>query len=289
MHYLNSLNKVQKTTNDERHTKNRRKNNAKHEQRHRYRRIKQASTQRHRKVFTKHKRIYTQTKNKKFGKRRKPEKNDTMLSNRIIFARQVVSVMGRRCSSSCRFLTTTQKQKNQVVSLIINAVGTDRLGIVHDMTKEVIDAGGNVGASQAAKLGKYFSLMMLVDVPINMVDSLTTNLQTQYKDLSASVSKTDNDAIAMSSSYKIGYKGRLTLEGADNPGIVHKVTKILSNNGLNIDTMETSDEAAPHGGTGKLVLLYFILSRVRLPRHVSTSAYIKLNDMYHFVSYHIVS
>jgi glycine cleavage system transcriptional repressor len=212
-----------------------------------------------------------------------------MLSNRIIFARQVVSVMGRRCSSSCRFLTTTQKQKNQVVSLIINAVGTDRLGIVHDMTKEVIDAGGNVGASQAAKLGKYFSLMMLVDVPINMVDSLTTNLQTQYKDLSASVSKTDNDAIAMSSSYKIGYKGRLTLEGADNPGIVHKVTKILSNNGLNIDTMETSDEAAPHGGTGKLVLLYFILSRVRLPRHVSTSAYIKLNDMYHFVSYHIVS
>jgi glycine cleavage system transcriptional repressor len=43
--------------------------------------------------------------------------------------------------------------------------------------------------------------------------------------------------------------GRFTLEGADNPGIVHKVTSILSKNGLNIDKMETSDEIAPHGGT----------------------------------------
>jgi glycine cleavage system transcriptional repressor len=40
-----------------------------------------------------------------------------------------------------------------------------------------------------------------------------------------------------------------TLEGADHPGIVHKVTTILSNNGLSIEKMETSDEIAPHGGT----------------------------------------
>ena len=40
-----------------------------------------------------------------------------------------------------------------------------------------------------------------------------------------------------------------TLEGADNPGIVHKVTTVLSQNGLSIDKMETSDEIAPHAGT----------------------------------------
>lgn len=39
------------------------------------------------------------------------------------------------------------------------------------------------------------------------------------------------------------------MEGADHPGIVHKVTSILSQNGLNIDKMETTDEIAPHGGT----------------------------------------
>jgi glycine cleavage system transcriptional repressor len=49
--------------------------------------------------------------------------------------------------------------------LIINAVGLDRLGIVSDITGMVIDVGGNVGESQAAKLGSHFSLMMLVQVP----------------------------------------------------------------------------------------------------------------------------
>jgi glycine cleavage system transcriptional repressor len=145
---------------------------------------------------------------------------------------------------------------NKQTQLIINAVGTDRLGIVHDMTKEVIDAGGNVGASQAAKLGKYFSLMMLVEVPEAQVESLQESLQ-QMHDLSASVCLTkDGDGtnditFASPSSYKIGYKGQLTLEGADNPGIVNKVTKILSTNGLNIDSMETTDELAPGGSTGK--------------------------------------
>jgi glycine cleavage system transcriptional repressor len=190
-------------------------------------------------------------------KQNKIWKEERKMFSNLRITRQIVSSVMRRhssisssSSSSRRFLTTQKPKKNQVVSLIINAVGTDRLGIVHDMTKEVIDAGGNVGASQAAKLGKYFSLMMLVDLPINKVDSLTENLQT-LKDLNASVCKTDDDAIALPySGYKIGYKGRLTLEGADNPGIVHKVTHILSNNGLNIDTMETSDEPAPHGGTG---------------------------------------
>jgi glycine cleavage system transcriptional repressor len=43
--------------------------------------------------------------------------------------------------------------------------------------------------------------------------------------------------------------GKFMVEGADHPGIVHKVTSILSKNGLSIDKMETSDEIAPHGGT----------------------------------------
>jgi glycine cleavage system transcriptional repressor len=43
--------------------------------------------------------------------------------------------------------------------------------------------------------------------------------------------------------------GKFMVEGADHPGIVHKVTSILCQNGLSIDKMETSDEISPHGGT----------------------------------------
>ena len=174
--------------------------------------------------------------------------------NRIV--RPMVSRVAALRTKTRSFVSTSRINTNKQTQLIINAVGTDRLGIVHDMTKEVIDAGGNVGASQAAKLGKYFSLMMLVEVPEAQVDALQKSLQ-QMHDLSASVCLTkDGDGtnditFASPSSYKIGYKGELTLEGADNPGIVNKVTKILSTNGLNIDSMETSDELAPEGSTGK--------------------------------------
>mmetsp|Transcript_17806 Transcript_17806/g.40703 ORF Transcript_17806/g.40703 Transcript_17806/m.40703 type:complete len:230 (+) Transcript_17806:157-846(+) len=155
----------------------------------------------------------------------------------------------RQCT--VRSFFSSNQRHNKQTQMIINAVGTDRLGIVHDMTKEVIDAGGNVGASQAAKLGEYFSLMMLVEVPESKIESLKESLS-QMQDLSASVCSTKESegatTFASSSSYTIGYKGELTLEGADNPGIVHKVTKILSTNGLNIDKMETTDELAPGGG-----------------------------------------
>lgn len=147
-----------------------------------------------------------------------------------------------------RFYSSTRKQHEEQKKLVINAVGTDRLGIVHDMTKEVIDAGGNVGASQATKLGKYFSLMMLVEVPESAVQGLEESLQS-LEDLSTSVCVAKDDDDTTASMDTIGYRGALSLEGADHPGIVHKVTKILSSNGLNIDSLETTDELAPKGGT----------------------------------------
>jgi glycine cleavage system regulatory protein len=70
--------------------------------------------------------------------------------------------------------------------LIINAVGSDRLGIVSDMTQFVTDVGGNVGESQAAKLGSHFSLMMLVTVPEAKVWELTSRLSSM-PDMNASV------------------------------------------------------------------------------------------------------
>lgn len=40
-----------------------------------------------------------------------------------------------------------------------------------------------------------------------------------------------------------------TLEGADNPGIVHRITAALAKAGLSIDKMETDQEIAPYGGS----------------------------------------
>ena len=97
----------------------------------------------------------------------------------------------------CCFSTNNKK------GLIINAVGTDRLGIVSDMTKYVTDVGGNVGESQAAKLGSHFSLMMVVSVPEESTQQLKDQLQTMT-DLNASVFEANVDSKESLASPQIG-------------------------------------------------------------------------------------
>ena len=43
--------------------------------------------------------------------------------------------------------------------------------------------------------------------------------------------------------------GHFKLSGADNPGIVHKLTSALARNSLTIGSMQTFQEEAPFGGT----------------------------------------
>ena len=74
-----------------------------------------------------------------------------------------------------KFLFSTTS--SSVVDLVINAVGMDRVGIVSDVTGLVIEAGGNVGDSQAAKLGSHFGLMMEVTLPRDKLDSLKAQLE----------------------------------------------------------------------------------------------------------------
>jgi glycine cleavage system regulatory protein len=77
--------------------------------------------------------------------------------------------------------------------LIVNAVGVDRLGIVSEISKHVTDIGGNVGESQAAKLGSHFSMMMLVKVPSEKKEELEAQLKT-LKGMSTTVLETDVSA-----------------------------------------------------------------------------------------------
>lgn len=146
-------------------------------------------------------------------------------------------------STSTRCFSTVAEQE----FLVINAVGPDRVGIVSGLTEMVVDRGGNVGESQASRLGSHFGLMMLVSVPKSSSHDLQEAVQ-NMEGMSTSCYSTD-DPNAVTASPRVGYSGHFTLSGADNPGIVNKVTKILVKHRLNIDEMKTFEEAAPYGGT----------------------------------------
>jgi glycine cleavage system regulatory protein len=63
----------------------------------------------------------------------------------------------------------------------------DRLWIVNDIAEKVIEGGGNVAESKASKLGQYFSIMMLVDVPRPDDVAEMTRLLSSLPDLNVAV------------------------------------------------------------------------------------------------------
>ncbi|CAB9508363.1 cleavage system transcriptional repressor [Seminavis robusta] len=161
---------------------------------------------------------------------------------------RLLTTAAKTAPASSRFVQKSLLSSSSQSHLIVNAVGKDRLGIVSEISKHVTDIGGNVGESQATKLGSHFSMMMLIQIPAEQKEHFESQLATMA-DMNTTVFETEA-ASTTAVSPQIAYSGYFQLEGANYPGIVHKVTTFLAQNGLSVDRLETSDaEIAPHGGT----------------------------------------
>eukprot|EP00567_Pseudictyota_dubia_P001936 CAMPEP_0197466626 /NCGR_PEP_ID=MMETSP1175-20131217/65152_1 /TAXON_ID=1003142 /ORGANISM="Triceratium dubium, Strain CCMP147" /LENGTH=252 /DNA_ID=CAMNT_0043002675 /DNA_START=46 /DNA_END=805 /DNA_ORIENTATION=+ len=191
-------------------------------------------------------------------------------------ALRVVPSVFRRCVSSFSSPTPQKTLFSTTSDIVVNALGTDRPGIVSDLTKSVTDLGGSVGDSHSTKLGADFSLTMLIHVPSNSAESLKaslhnmegmsincidatpavdSNLGTKSKGFTGNF-RLDGDQLidatpAVDSNLGTkskGFTGNFRLDGADNLGLVHQVTSVLAKHRLSIDEMRTTEEDAPYGG-----------------------------------------
>ena len=46
--------------------------------------------------------------------------------------------------------------------IVVTAIGKDRAGVVHDLTRAVLDCGGNIVESRMTALGAEFAMLLLV-------------------------------------------------------------------------------------------------------------------------------
>mmetsp|Transcript_10862 Transcript_10862/g.16043 ORF Transcript_10862/g.16043 Transcript_10862/m.16043 type:complete len:224 (-) Transcript_10862:104-775(-) len=166
-----------------------------------------------------------------------------------LYTRAVIPSSRWICSKflSNTSITTRQFSAPAKKVVVIHSIGADRPGIVADVTRIVTDKGGNVGESRAQLLGGHFSLMMQVDIAEKDVgdlqDQLASGVEGMKTECLESVEK--NATVAPT----IAFAGNFKLSGADNPGIVHKLTSVLARNQLTIANMKTKHEEAPFGGT----------------------------------------
>ena len=77
--------------------------------------------------------------------------------------------------------------------IVISALGTDRSGVVDNISKVILDCGGNIEESRMTALGKEFAMLMLVSGNWHTLNKLEAGLDrlTNGTDLTVTIKKTD--------------------------------------------------------------------------------------------------
>lgn len=131
-------------------------------------------------------------------------------------------------------------------NLVISALGNDKPGIVNELSKEILDQGGNLTESRMTVLGGEFAMMLLVTGSQDCIDNIISKLDTTGEKLNLTL-------IAKETSSQDSTKKRLpyqiTVVSMDHPGIVHNISDFLSSRNLNIEEIETATYPAAHTGT----------------------------------------
>jgi glycine cleavage system transcriptional repressor len=128
---------------------------------------------------------------------------------------------------------------------VLTAIGPDRVGIVDDLAGLVAARGGNIEESKMAILGGEFAAIMLVSLDPLQLEGLVASLPALEEALGLhfqmkSTRKPEN--------LRDGRPYTLESISLDTPGIVHSVTAILKQHGINIEELETSTQPAPWTG-----------------------------------------
>lgn len=141
-------------------------------------------------------------------------------------------------------------------SLVLTVIGTDRPGIVEQLSDQVLAAGANWEESQMARLAGKFAGLLRVSVDGDQADRLAAGLRAlSSADLTIVVERSgEADTTRFMS---------LTLDiiGSDRPGIVRDIAHVLAQQRINIEELETSVTSAAMSGE----VLFRARARVRLP------------------------
>jgi glycine cleavage system transcriptional repressor len=130
--------------------------------------------------------------------------------------------------------------------LVLTAVGTDRPGIVAELTECLAERGANVADSRMAVLGGEFALMMLVSGQPEILDTVRSEVGAAADRLGLQTILRDTHAGESGAARRIY---TITVDALDYPGIVHGVTEALHAQGGNVLSLETRSYQGAVTGT----------------------------------------
>jgi glycine cleavage system transcriptional repressor len=148
---------------------------------------------------------------------------------------------------------------------VLTAIGSDRVGIVDDISGLIASEACNIEESRMAVLGGEFAVIMLISGGAASLESLGKALpaHAEKQGLHAELRPTRPPRPMES-----GRPYHLEAVSLDTPGIVHSVTAVLRKHGVNIEDLETETAAAPWTGAPmfRMKAQIVIMPATTLPR-----------------------
>ena len=131
-------------------------------------------------------------------------------------------------------------------NLVITALGNDKPGIVNELSKAILDHGGNITESRMMVLGGEFAMMLLITGNQDCITNINSKLETMGETLGLTLIAKETQP-QESKQKRLPYQ--VNVVSMDHPGIVHNISDFLSSHNLNIEEIETKTYPAAHTGT----------------------------------------
>lgn len=129
--------------------------------------------------------------------------------------------------------------------IAISAIGPDRVGLVHDLSKVIADCGGSISESRMTSLGAEFAILMLVTGNWHAVARIETDLKrlAETSGVSLQIRRTEQRPVHED---QVPYS--VDVVCLDQAGIVSALSGFFAARGIDIAEMNTRSYPAPHTG-----------------------------------------
>jgi len=130
--------------------------------------------------------------------------------------------------------------------LILTAIGPDQVGLVEKIAQFISQHGCNIEDSKMAVFCGEFAVIVLISGAENNLVKIGRDYRAIESETGLAIS-TKTPAVRTPPESFLPY--RLTASCMDHPGIVYRITAVLTALGVNIESMETKTYSAPVSGT----------------------------------------